>query len=394
VTARTRALLAAFAGLGLAASAVATWVHYHLIVQPGYSSFCDVNATVSCTQAYMSRYGSIGGVPIAVGGIIFFTVVLLLLWASRAGSRAADSAPAYIFGLSTLGLAVVLYLAYASFFVLKEVCPICVATYVAVIGLFIVSGGVSSMPLSRVPSRMGRDLRLLLTSPVALVVTVLLVAGSAAAIAFFPSSASSAPAAVAPPALAQDQRSEFERWWEMQPRVDVPFPKGSAKVLIVKFSDYQCPACKSTHYAYAPILAKYSPTDVTFLLKQYPLNPECNAGVHSMVHTAACVAAAGGVMARGKGTLEALTDWFFTHQEEMSPVSARAAVKEVGKIADFDAEFPTAIAEVKADADAGNALNVGWTPTFFINGRRIPREGLPPQYFEAAINIELQHGKN
>jgi protein-disulfide isomerase len=29
------------------------------------------------------------------------------------------------------------------------------------------------------------------------------------------------------------------------------------------------------------------------------------------------------------------------------------------------------------------------TPTFFINGRRI-RGGIPPQYFEAAIELELK----
>src|SRR6266536_2483398 len=127
----SRKLLLAFSALGLAASAAATWLHYHLLVNPGYTSFCDINATVSCKQAYLSRYGSVGGVPVAVGGIVFFTLVLLLTWAGRKGSLAADSAPAYIFALSTLGLAVVLYLGYASFFVLKEVCPICVTTYIS-----------------------------------------------------------------------------------------------------------------------------------------------------------------------------------------------------------------------------------------------------------------------
>ena len=121
MSALARKLLAAFGVLGLAASVAATWVHYQLIVKPDYSSFCDINATVSCKQAYLSRFGSIGGVPVAVGGIIFFTLVLLLVWAGRPRSRAADTVPGWIFALSTIGLAVVLYLAYASFFVLHEV---------------------------------------------------------------------------------------------------------------------------------------------------------------------------------------------------------------------------------------------------------------------------------
>src|SRR5919205_4626591 len=108
MTSRTRTLLAIFALLGLVASATATWVHYHLITQPGYSSFCDINATVSCTQAYLSSYGSFAGVPVALAGLIFFALVLLLLAPRRTG-RAADTAVSYVFALSTIGLAAVLY---------------------------------------------------------------------------------------------------------------------------------------------------------------------------------------------------------------------------------------------------------------------------------------------
>ena len=66
MSALARKLLVAFGVLGLAASTAASWVHYHLIINPDYASFCDVNATISCKQAYFSRYGSVGGVPVAL----------------------------------------------------------------------------------------------------------------------------------------------------------------------------------------------------------------------------------------------------------------------------------------------------------------------------------------
>src|SRR6266849_400712 len=159
MSALARKLLILFAVLGLAAASVATYVHYNLVKNPDYSSFCDINAAVSCKAAYLSRYGSIAGVPVAVGGILFFTWVLMLMWGARGTSRIRDSAPAYIFAGSTLALAVVLYLAYASFFILKEVCPLCVATYVAVIGVFVIAGGARSVPMSRLPGRAVRDMR-------------------------------------------------------------------------------------------------------------------------------------------------------------------------------------------------------------------------------------------
>src|SRR6187402_3356861 len=102
MTPLARKLLTGFALLGLLASSAATYVHYNLLKNPDYSSFCDINATVSCKAAYLSRYGSFAGVPVAVGGILFFTWVLLLIWGSRGKSRIQDSAPSYIFAGSTL----------------------------------------------------------------------------------------------------------------------------------------------------------------------------------------------------------------------------------------------------------------------------------------------------
>jgi uncharacterized membrane protein/protein-disulfide isomerase len=388
-----RKLLAAFGVLGLAASSAAAWVHYHLLVSPDYSSFCDINATVSCKQAYLSEYGSVGGVPVAVGGLVFFTLVLLLVWAGRRGSPAYDSAAPYIFALSTIGLGVVLYLGYASFFVLKEVCPLCVITYVAVIGLFVIAGGATSVSMSSLIRRAGRDLGVLVTRPVALVAAILFVGGAASAVAFFPHPAQAGAAAQPPaPALTQDQEAEFARWWDMQDKVDVPYPKNGAKVLVVKFNDYQCPPCKQTYTDYERILARYKPAEVKYVLKHYPLDPACNPGVSRLVHPAACDAAAAAVMAGSKGTFDKLTAWFFAHQEELSPATIRTAAKEVGGIGDFDAQYARAIQEVKAEAIAGGTLGVQSTPTFFINGRRI-KGGLPPQYFETALALELKRAK-
>jgi uncharacterized membrane protein/protein-disulfide isomerase len=393
MTTLARKLLAAFALLGLAASAAATWVHYQLLANPDYSSFCDINATVSCKQAYLSRYGSVAGVPVALGGLIFFTLVLLLVWAGRRGRPAADSAPAYIFASSTIGLAVVLYLGYASFFILKEVCPLCVATYAAVIGIFIVSGGANVLPMSRLPGRAGRDVRVLIGRPLALATALLFVGGAAYALAMFPHGQQAGAAAQAAlPALTGDQRSEFERWWDLQEKVDVPYPKDGAKVLVVKFNDYQCPPCKQTYYAFEPILARYKPSEVKFLTKHFPLDPACNPAIGGLLHPAACDAAAAAVMARSKGTADKLGAWFFAHQEALSPATVRTAAKDIAGITDFDSQYAAAIEEVKTEAAQGGALGAESTPTFFINGRRI-KGGLPPQYFEAAIEIELRRAK-
>jgi uncharacterized membrane protein len=390
-----RKLLVAFALLGLGASSAATWVHYHLIVNPDYSSFCDINATISCKQAYLSRYGSVGGVPVALGGVIFFAWVLLMVWASRGKSRVGDSAPAYIFAGSTLALAVVLYLAYASFFILKEVCPLCVTTYVAVIGTFVISGGASSVAMSKLPRRALSDARILVSTPLALAIAIVFVAASSWGMSAFPREENGRPAQPQQlPAVSADQRSQLEQWWDMQPTLpNFPFDNGGAKVLIVEFADFQCPHCREQYFALQPIIDEYvaaHPGEIKFLFKTYPLNSNCNPSVPSVNFVASCDASVAYLEAKPKGTADKLKDWFFTHQEELSPTTVRRAAVDVGKVTDFDANYAKSIQEIKTDASLGAALGVNSTPSFFINGKRLPGGGIAPQYFGPLLDAELK----
>src|SRR6185369_6993156 len=190
-----------------------------------YRSFCDVNETISCTQVYLSRFSTVRGIPLALFGAMMFAVAALLSVAGLTARPAVrESIPGYLFVLSTLSLAVVLYLGYASFVLLKAVCLLCLTTYAAVIGLFLVSGAATSFPMTTLPRRASRDVRVFAASPLALTVAVLFFAGAASTLAFFPREASSVsaagdPATPAAAALAptQDQRSEFERWYVSQP---------------------------------------------------------------------------------------------------------------------------------------------------------------------------------
>ena len=195
--------------------------------------------------------------------------------------------------------------------------------------------------------------------------------------------------------LTQEQLAEFGRWWEQQPKLSMPFENNGAKVLIVEFTDLQCPHCRQKYIEIKPVLDKYAgrPKDVTLLLKHWPISSGCNPGVTVNVHPSACDAAAAVVMARRKGTADALVDWFFMHQDEMSPVTVRKAALEVGKIADFDAQYARAIQEVKTDIALGSALGVNSTPSFFINARRLPGGGFAAQYFATLLDLEVARAK-
>jgi uncharacterized membrane protein/protein-disulfide isomerase len=396
----------AFALLGLGASTVSTYVHYKLLTEQHYASFCDVSSTVSCTEAYLSRYGSFMGVPVAVLGVIFFaTILVLAAMVGRPASSSKENAPAYIFALSTVGLAFALYLGWSSYFVLKVFCILCAITYASVIAIFIISGGATTFPMTTLPGRASRDIRTLVSTPSALIVLLVLLGVSAGAVSLFPREGQTTQmAAAAPqepyPAVTEEQRLKLEQWWDVQPKADIPIDMNGAKVQIVQFSDYQCPGCRAAHETFARVLPNYEGKGVEFVLKHYPLEPECNPNLSSTVHEAACEAAAAYVMARGNPNQQKLDNWLFANQTSLTRDVVERAARDITGINNFSERYAAALVEVKADASLGGLLQVGSTPTVYINGRmiagRMGKEslGLPPaQYVDALIGIALKRAQ-
>jgi uncharacterized membrane protein/protein-disulfide isomerase len=389
-----------FCLIGLVASGMSAFVHYRLLEDPTYASFCDINETWSCATVYESRYGSFRGVPVAIGGVIWFAAATLLVLSGGARdprtqpSSLAEAVPAYLFLLSIIGLSFVLYLGYASFFVLKTYCLLCLITYAAVIGIFILSGSASNIAMSSLPSRALRDLNTLVRTPLALTVVLLFAVGAVSAVAFFPRQpdpALQATSASGGAPLDQNQQSEFERWYASLERIPMPLGAGGAKVVVVKFNDYQCPPCRQTFQMYKPVLAKWQashPGQVTLVTKDYPLEPECNVHAPGGQHLAACEAAVAVRLAREKGRADAMENWLFDNQSSMTPSLVREGAREIGRVTDFDSRYTATLDLVKADIALGAKSGVKATPTFFINGVRIP--GVKAEYFDAAIAYELK----
>jgi uncharacterized membrane protein/protein-disulfide isomerase len=382
----------AFAGLG--AMLAAASVHYRLLLNPSYTSFCDISSTVSCSQVYLSRFSTAYGVPLAVYGAIWFAGVAVLLAATVFGPPSIrESVPGYVFAMSTGALAVALYLIYVSIVVLKVYCVLCLVTDAAVVGLFIVSGAATSFPMTTLHRRAIRDLRAAITSPLAIVIAVLFFGAAASAVALFPREGAALEPQASSPVQEADRRPEFERWYAAQPRVPIVVPAEGAKVLIVDFSDFQCPFCKQAYESLKPILAKYNaqqPGTVKLVLKDFPLDSKCNANVQNGgPHPAACEAAVAVRLARAKNRDQALEDWLFANQPSMTSETVRKAAREIGQVTDFQEKYASTIDLVKGDIDFGHSLNVGATPTLFINGVRIAGVLAPP-YLDRAIELELQ----
>ncbi len=396
---RSRIALIALSLLGFGASVYALYVHYRM-ADPSYIPGCEVSDTVGCQQVLTSAYGSVLGIPVAAGGAIWAGAVLLLaFWGMRQPrSEQAGRVAGYIFVLATLGLAAVFYFAYASFFVLGQACPVCMAMYVSVAGIFLVSAGAATS-LTSIPARLGDDFGALTRSQTATTLAVLWLAASLALLVFFrpqiapgietPLSAEAPPEPVLE-TLSPEQIAEWDKYLDSQMPVGELLPAGEVKVRVVKFNDYQCPACRQTWELYRGIIARYEaeyPGVFVYESRDFPLELECGVGNAGL--GAACEAAAAVRMARVNDRHKELEAWLFQNQSfDMSREDVVRGLREVAQVTNFDEQYAKVLEDVRADAQLGQKLGVSSTPTFYING--IQLGSLRPTYFDATIQHALK----
>jgi uncharacterized membrane protein len=399
---RYRYALIGLALLGLGVSVAALYVHYKLMTDPSYSSFCDISATVSCQQVLESSYATVKGIPIASGGAIWSAAVLLLaFWGMRqTSSELAGRVAGYIFVLATVGLAVVFYYGYASFFKLGAACPICMTMYAAVAGIFLVSAAAATS-LTAIPARLGEDLTGLTKSQSGTTLAVAWVAASIALLVLFPhpgQGGATGPLAVdvateAPiEPLTAEQTAEWDRFLDSQVPVSEPalLPTGAAKVLFVKFNDYQCPACRQTYLLYNGLFEKYEkqyPGVFVFQTRDLPLETECGLNLNHML---ACEAAAAVRMAKEKNKGPEMEAWLFNNQSfEMTRDDLKRGLRDVAQVTNFDEQYSGMLPAVRADVQLAQKLGVTGTPTFFINGVKI-NTLLQAKYVDATIQYFLK----
>jgi len=154
---------------------------------------------------------------------------------------------------------------------------------------------------------------------------------------------------------------------------------------VVKFNDYQCPACRMTYFAYKDIFAKYESSnsnDFRYETRDFPLNAKCGVG---MAHPFACEAAVAVRLAKAKDPARAkqLENWLFERQDSFSRDLIKQGLSEIAQVNSFDADYPKTIEAIRADVKLGTSLGVNGTPAFYVNGIQVG--SLRPAYLDAAI---------
>lgn len=159
-----------------------------------------------------------------------------------------------------------------------------------------------------------------------------------------------------------------------------------AKVNVVEFGDFQCPACGVAYQVVKQIKEEYK-GKISFAFREFPLMG------HKYGYTGALVAES----ASGQGKFWEMYDKLYSNQKEWSESKDALAIfttyaKEIGIDADKfkqDVESKKYDAKIQADLSDGNQLRINSTPTFFINGK-IYSGALTYDFFKSAVESELK----
>ncbi|MCL4386765.1 DsbA family protein [Patescibacteria group bacterium] len=146
----------------------------------------------------------------------------------------------------------------------------------------------------------------------------------------------------------------------------------NAKVIIVEFSDFQCPACKFYTPQADQILKDYN-GKIKLVYKEFPLPGHPNAMLAAQAAEAAAL----------QGKFWEMHDLLFQNQDTWgAQQDPKATFISYAEKLGLDTQKFTedmgskAVADkIKTDQDEGNRVNLQWTPTFYVNNRLMTNSG-------------------
>lgn len=158
-----------------------------------------------------------------------------------------------------------------------------------------------------------------------------------------------------------------------------------AKVVLVAFGDFQCPACKAVEPALLQIRSEYKER-IKFVFKHFPLP----------LHNNAVISAKAAESAGVQGKFWEFHDKLYEEQESWSANSNPEKLFE-GYAKDLGLDTKQFLADLKGDKfteiinkdkSDGIDVEVSATPTFFLNGEKIVG-GLSFAEFKRKIDAKL-----
>ncbi|AFZ16269.1 DsbA family protein [Allocoleopsis franciscana] len=161
----------------------------------------------------------------------------------------------------------------------------------------------------------------------------------------------------------QQIRQAFVQALQMNPKIvirDSPTTGASdLKVVLLEFSDFQCPYCAQAHKIIQQFMSKHA-DEVTLVYKHFPLTP---------IHPEAMPAAKAAWAAFQQGKFWEYEDALFSQQDKLGNSLYVATAKSLNlDLEKFEQDQANADRAIEEDIQLAQTLGLSGTPFFVING--------------------------
>ena len=368
------------AALGIVVSSYSLMHHLELKSQGATDAFCNVNDTFSCDDVAKSKYAEgPWGNPLGIYGIGYFLSLMFLLLRAQIKKHTTESLHAYVV-MTGIGALASTGLGLLSFFSIGSLCLTCMTIY----AICYLQLAVTLLSKEEWPEDSFEPKRTIngLLNAATVVLLCLLVFQQLKPIDSKSFVADEAGVQKNPMQVQQMLNSNLsaERYdikldLSAYSGLGEDYRKGNkfAKVKVVEFADFECPACRGAAANLKTVAEKFG-DKVLFVFKNYPLDKKCNPEITGDFHKYACYAA---TMARCAGTYGKfwqMHDLVYNNQNDLSINNIEKWAKSLGltqEQIDSCRNSEDIKKKILDDINVAKKANLQGTPTIYINGRRL-----------------------
>lgn len=160
----------------------------------------------------------------------------------------------------------------------------------------------------------------------------------------------------------------------------------SAKITLVEFGDYQCPACIDYHILVKQLLTEYA-GQINYVFRNFPLSQHLNAPVSAYAAEAAGLQ--GKYWQMHDKLYESTGEWVASSDPKSIFIGYAESLGLDIKKFTSDMDSSEVKKRVQSDMNDGKVINLSETPTFYLDGVKI--KGLTGNYadFKNVVGTEL-----
>lgn len=375
--------------IGFIGSIELSYIHFKVSDSAGdYKSFCNINDTINCDTVAVSPWATLFGVPIAILGMLSYLFAMCLAGLRLTSWRARlPHAGIYLWWMAALSVLYSCYLAWICYAEIGAWCLMCMVLYLVNIFYVIFAWLALDIPFLEHSGSLLKDLRWILASWLRMLAVLIVL---------------SAIVAVFTAGHAAEQKAKAEKLSSVMKKLkklDKPVPlegnvigNPDGKVVIVIFSDYQCPHCSTMELQLEKLTARYK--ELKVIKKDFPLDNACNPLVERPFHLYACEASRYKICADRQGKFMEFNHRLLHNRESINSKFLSDSVKLLGLDEEKMAQClvdPETRFTLRKDIRAGLLLQLKGTPALIFNGDQMVTAGLTFEEIERLVQIKSEN---